>query len=107
MRKVFHRDQPALLLATPHKFLRDLLRRATDAVRAGFIEDNVLYRTLARFPEQVTWRRLELDREQPLGGAGARLSITALAAPGKRPLHLEATRAASAKRAAKRSAHAV
>ena len=77
---------------------------ATEAVRAGFTEDNVLYRTLARFPGQVTWRRLELDREQVLGGEGSgggadgggpRLTVTALAAPGKRPLHLEATRAAS------------
>jgi pyrroloquinoline quinone biosynthesis protein B len=73
---------------------------ATEAVRAGFVEDNALYRTLARFPGQVTWRRLELGREQALGdggegGGGARLAITAVAAPGKRPLHLEATRAAS------------
>jgi pyrroloquinoline quinone biosynthesis protein B len=75
---------------------------ATDAVRAGFTESNVLYRTLARFPGQVTWRRLELDREQALGdgsgggGGGARLGVTAVPAPGKRPLHLEGTRAASA-----------
>ena len=72
---------------------------ATEAVRAGFTEDNVLYRTLARFPGQVTWRRLELGREQALrgtdAGEGADLRITAIAAPGKRPLHLEATRAPS------------
>ena len=68
---------------------------ATDAVRDGFTEDNVLYRTLARFPGQVTWRRLQLDREQTLGQDGSGLHITAVAAPGKRPLHLEATRAAS------------
>jgi pyrroloquinoline quinone biosynthesis protein B len=59
---------------------------ATDAVRAGFTEENVLYRTLERFPGQVTWRRLELGREQTLAGA---LRVTAIAAPGKRPLHLE------------------
>jgi pyrroloquinoline quinone biosynthesis protein B len=72
---------------------------ATEAVRAGFTEDNVLYRTLTRFPGQVTWRPLELGRERALdegdSGAGARLRITALPAPGKRPLHLEATRAPS------------
>ena len=72
---------------------------ATESVRAGFTEDNVLYRTLARFPGQVTWRRLELGREQPLGdggdGPGARLRVTAVPAAGKRPLHLEATRSAS------------
>jgi len=62
---------------------------ATDAVRAGFTEGNVLYRTLERFTEQVTWRRLELGREQTLGGLGSDLAVTAIPAPGKRPLHLE------------------
>jgi pyrroloquinoline quinone biosynthesis protein B len=62
---------------------------ATDAVRAGFTEDNVLYRTLERFPEQVTWRRLLLGQPQPLGGLGGDLTVTAIPAPGKRPLHLE------------------
>jgi pyrroloquinoline quinone biosynthesis protein B len=62
---------------------------ATDAVRAGFTESNVLYRTLERFPGQVTWRRLELGREQPLGGD---LYVTAVPAPGKLPLHLEGRR---------------
>jgi pyrroloquinoline quinone biosynthesis protein B len=62
---------------------------ATDAVRAGFTENNVLYRTLERFPDQVTWRRLELGREQALG---AGLRVTAIPAPGKLPLHLEGRR---------------
>ena len=62
---------------------------ATDAVRAGFTEGNVLYRTLERFPEQVTWRRLELGRAQPLGDVDSGLRVTAIPAPGKRPLHLE------------------
>jgi len=53
----------------------------------------VLYRTLERFEGQVTWRRLELGREQPIAGAG--LAVTALPAPGKLPLHLEGVRAAS------------
>ena len=39
------------------------------AVRRGFIEGNVLYRTLERFPGQVTWRPLELG---PRGGARRR-----------------------------------
>jgi len=63
----------------------------TDAVRAGFTENNVLYRTLERFDGQVTWRRLELGREQPLGD----LRVTAIPAPGKLPLHLEGRRAPS------------
>ena len=65
---------------------------ATDAVRRGFTENNVLYRTLERFPEQVTWRRLELGREQPLGPG---MQVTAIPAPGKLPLHLEGRRAPS------------
>jgi pyrroloquinoline quinone biosynthesis protein B len=66
-----------------------LVVHATDAVRAGFTEDNVLYRTLERFPGQVTWRRLELGRAQPLGRD---LQVTAIPAPGKLPLHLEGRR---------------
>ena len=78
-----------------------LVVHATDAVRAGFTEGNALYRTLARFPEQVTWRRLELGRAQPLDAAGAQevgagLRVTAVPAPGKLPLHLESSRTPSA-----------
>ena len=66
---------------------------ATEAVRAGFTEGNVLYRTLERFPGQITWRALELGRAQPLGdGSGGGLSVTAIAAPGKVALHLEGRR---------------
>jgi pyrroloquinoline quinone biosynthesis protein B len=68
---------------------------ATEAVRAGFTEGNVLYRTLERFPDQVTWRRLALGQEQPLGGLGSELRVTAIPAPGKLPLHLEGLRAPS------------
>jgi pyrroloquinoline quinone biosynthesis protein B len=60
---------------------------ATEAVRRGFCEGNVLYRTLQRFPDQVRWETLALGRETPLGQSG--LFVTALAVPGKRPLHLE------------------
>jgi pyrroloquinoline quinone biosynthesis protein B len=66
---------------------------ATEAVRAGFCEGNVLYRTLQRFPDQVTWRSLHLGVEQPLilpDGRASGLRVTAIAVPGKRPLHLEA-----------------
>ena len=41
---------------------------ATDAVRAGFTEGNVLYRTLERFPEQVTWRRLAARQRRSRSG---------------------------------------
>jgi pyrroloquinoline quinone biosynthesis protein B len=69
---------------------------ATERVRQGFTEGNVLYRTLQRFPEQVTWRALKLGREEALAGADGRLSglvVEAVAAPGKPPIHLELGRA--------------
>ena len=65
---------------------------ATDRVRRGFTEANVLYRTLERFREQVIWRSLELGRETPLAGVDGResgLFIEAVAVPGKLPIHLE------------------
>src|SRR5712691_12663832 len=65
---------------------------ATDRVRLGFTEGNVLYRTLERFREQVTWRSLKLGREVPLAGVDGResgLFIEAVAVPGKLPIHLE------------------
>jgi pyrroloquinoline quinone biosynthesis protein B len=66
---------------------------ATESVQAGFTRGNVLYRTLERFEGQVTWRALAVERdgmparERPLGDSG--LTITAIATPGKLPLHLE------------------
>jgi pyrroloquinoline quinone biosynthesis protein B len=65
---------------------------ATDRVRQGFTEGNVLYRTLQRFPEQVTWRPLKLGREEALTGAdggASGLLLEAVAVPGKAPIHLE------------------
>ena len=65
---------------------------ATEQVRRGFVEDNVLYRTLERFPGQVTWRTLKLGGEEAIVGTDGRdsgLSIAPLAVPGKPPIHLE------------------
>jgi pyrroloquinoline quinone biosynthesis protein B len=65
---------------------------ATDAVRRGFTEHNVLYRTLERFRGQVTWRTLQLGREQELileGGAPSGLAVEPAPVPGKAPIHLE------------------
>lgn len=64
---------------------------ATDAVRRGFTERNVLYRTLERFPGQVTWRRLVCGEEIDLtaDGAPSGLRIKAVSVPGKPPIHLE------------------
>jgi len=65
-----------------------LVLYATDAVRAGLEERNAIFRTLRRFPTQVTWRRLELGRAVPLPGDGA-LTVEARPAKGKLPVHLE------------------
>jgi pyrroloquinoline quinone biosynthesis protein B len=65
---------------------------ATDAVRRGFTERSVLYRTLERFEGQVTWRRLAPGLETELtiaGGRSSGLRLTAVPAPGKPPVHLE------------------
>ncbi|HLC41522.1 MAG TPA: pyrroloquinoline quinone biosynthesis protein PqqB [Methylomirabilota bacterium] len=65
---------------------------ATERVRQGLVESNVIFRTLQRFPEQVTWRQLKLGREEELSGLDSSpsgLSVTALPVPGKLPIHLE------------------
>jgi pyrroloquinoline quinone biosynthesis protein B len=65
---------------------------ATEPVRRGFVEDNVLYRTLERFPGQVTWRTLKLGGDEEIAGPDGRtigLAVTPLAVPGKPPIHLE------------------
>ncbi|HXI57661.1 MAG TPA: pyrroloquinoline quinone biosynthesis protein PqqB [Polyangia bacterium] len=65
---------------------------ATESVRRGFSEGNVLYRTLERFPGQLTWVTLRAGVSQPLLIGGERssgLTVMAVPAPGKRPLHLE------------------
>jgi pyrroloquinoline quinone biosynthesis protein B len=62
-----------------------LVLYATDAVRRGLEERNVIFRTLQRFPEQVTWRRLPLGSEVDLE---AGLVVEARPARGKLPVHL-------------------
>src|SRR5262249_16616715 len=47
---------------------------------------NAFVRTLQRTPTQLTWKRLVLDQEVPLGDEG--LTIEAHAQPGKLPVHL-------------------
>jgi pyrroloquinoline quinone biosynthesis protein B len=59
---------------------------ATERVRAGLVERNVLLRTLARTPDQVTWRTLVPGRERVLEDVG--VGVTAIAVSGKLPVHL-------------------
>jgi pyrroloquinoline quinone biosynthesis protein B len=66
-------SQPLVVLATPR-------------VRAGLVDRNAMLRTLARTPDQVRWLPLALDREVELESVG--LGVTAVAAPGKLPVHL-------------------
>lgn len=62
----------------------------TDRIRSGFTAGNVLYRTLERFPGQLTWHDLDLEGEQPLLERDSPgLVIEARAVPGKVPLHLQ------------------
>lgn len=59
---------------------------ATERVLAGLVERNAMLRTLARTPDQVTWKRLELGHELELAALG--MGVTPLAASGKLPVHL-------------------
>jgi len=70
---------------------------ATDPVERGFTRGNVLYRTLERFPGQVTWRTLKVGHEDEIvdaDGRGTGLTVEAAVVPGKAPVHLEGERAA-------------
>lgn len=65
---------------------------ATASVERGFRTDNVLYRTLQRFPGQIRFHPLALGEEQPLwhpDGSPSGLTIEAVPLPGKLPIHLE------------------
>jgi pyrroloquinoline quinone biosynthesis protein B len=64
---------------------------ATERVRQSFAVDNRLYRTLERFPGQVTWKPLCLEEELVLtgrNGADTALRLTPYSVPGKPPLHV-------------------
>jgi pyrroloquinoline quinone biosynthesis protein B len=71
---------------------------ATEPVFRGFTDGNVLFRTLQRFPDQVTWRPLKAGREDEVLGTGGRpsgLLVEPVPVPGKPPLHLEERHAPS------------
>jgi pyrroloquinoline quinone biosynthesis protein B len=73
-----------------------LVAHATAAMRDGFRQGNVLYRTLERFQGQIDWRVLALGEEQALGNEATRLRVTAVPIAGNLPLHLKGLRAAVA-----------
>jgi len=66
-------SQPLRVLATPR-------------VRVGLVGQNVMFRTLARTPDQVAWTDLAPGREVVLDEVG--IGVTPLAVPGKLPVHL-------------------
>ena len=65
---------------------------ATEPVFRGFTEGNVLFRTLQRFPAQLTWRPLKAGREDEVVGTDGRptgILVEPVPVPGKPPIHLE------------------
>jgi pyrroloquinoline quinone biosynthesis protein B len=73
-----------------------LLIYATESVERGFTRGNVLYRTLERFPGQVTWHHVKVGREEDIvdvDGRATGLTAEAVVVPGKAPVHLEGQRA--------------
>jgi pyrroloquinoline quinone biosynthesis protein B len=73
-----------------------LVVHATAAMRDGFRQGNVLYRTLERFAGQIDWRVVTPGVEQALGSEATRLHVTAVPIAGNLPLHLKTLRAPSA-----------
>jgi pyrroloquinoline quinone biosynthesis protein B len=73
-----------------------LVVHATAAMRDGFRQGNVLYRTLERFTGQIDWRVVTLGEEQALGSEATKLRVTAVPIAGNPPLHLKGLRAPSA-----------
>ena len=71
---------------------------STEAVRRGFTERNILWRTLERFEGQVTWQTLGFGAEVALtlpDGRPSGISVVAVPAPGKVPIHLESVETSS------------
>jgi pyrroloquinoline quinone biosynthesis protein B len=83
-------DQTLGLLSLREAHPLDLY--ATERVRRGFTENNILYRTLERFPGQATWHDLVPSEAHALplpGGEPSGLEVVPIAVPGKIPIHLQ------------------
>ncbi|HZF54913.1 MAG TPA: pyrroloquinoline quinone biosynthesis protein PqqB [Polyangiaceae bacterium] len=64
---------------------------ATRVVRRGITENNMVVRSLQRFPGQTVWHTLEIERPERLlgpNGEDSGLEVVARAVPGKPPIHL-------------------
>jgi pyrroloquinoline quinone biosynthesis protein B len=71
---------------------------ATEAVHRGLVEGNTMFRTLQRFPGQVRFEPLTLERPLALPGRDGRpsgVSVTPIPLPGKVAKHLEGLAAGS------------
>jgi pyrroloquinoline quinone biosynthesis protein B len=71
-----------------------LVVHATAAMRDGFRQGNVLYRTLERFAGQIDWRVVVPGVEEALGdvGGATKLRVTGIPIAGNLPLHLKTLR---------------
>ena len=69
-----------------------LVLHATETVWRGLAGENRMIRTLQRFPGQLVWKRLELEKPAELTGPDEQptgVTILPVALPGKVPKHLE------------------
>jgi pyrroloquinoline quinone biosynthesis protein B len=73
-----------------------LVVHATVAMRDGFRQSNVLYRTLERFAGQIDWRVVAPGVEAALGSDATKLRVTGVPIAGNLPLHLKGLREATA-----------
>jgi pyrroloquinoline quinone biosynthesis protein B len=69
-----------------------LVVHATAAMRDGFRQGNVLYRTLERFAGQIDWRVVVPGVEEALGSDATKLRVTGVPIAGNLPLHLKTLR---------------
>ena len=63
-----------------------LVLLSTARVRSGLVDRNAMLRTLARSADQVSWSILKIGEETALDEVG--VGVTAIASPGKLPVHL-------------------
>jgi pyrroloquinoline quinone biosynthesis protein B len=80
-----HLEHVLGLFSLRHSF--PLTIYATQSVWRSLTGGNTIYQTLQRFPQQVTWRKLEIGKTVELAG----ISLRPFAAPTLMPTHLKKT----------------